>query len=234
MPEIMVIAAHPDDEVLGCGGIIARSVRMDEQNVHIVYMSYGLTSRTDNDKLLDFEKEKVKEKSRSAMSVLMGIPKVETKKYMRFFDYPDNKFDTVPLLTIVKSIEEIIEEIKPDCIFTHSQKDLNIDHCITNRAVITATRPMQGKHRVAAIYMFPIPSSTEWTFSAFGSFSPNVFMDVGLFTELKVNALKCYDTEIRDFPHPRSTELVQLMACNMGSIVGMSSAEGFELLRCLI
>jgi LmbE family N-acetylglucosaminyl deacetylase len=234
MADILIISAHPDDEVLGCGGVIARSIRIDNQDVYIAYLSYGAMARRPGEDMDDLEKEKIKDRSRAAISVLMGVSKSDIKKHLRFVDFPDNQFDTVPFINIVRLIEELIDELQPDCIFTHSQKDLNIDHVITHRAVLTATRPMKDKHRVSAIYTFPIPSSTEWAFSSFGSFSPNVFFDIATFTELKIRALKCYDTEVRAFPHPRSVELIQVMACFMGSSVGMGSAEGFEVVRCLI
>ena len=234
MADILIVCAHPDDEVLGCGGVIARSVRVDNQDVYIAYLSYGVMARRPDEIMDDFEKEKIKDRSRVAMSVLMGESKSDVKKLLRFKDFPDNQFDTVPFINIVRSIEEIIDELKPTCIFTHSQKDLNNDHVLTHRAVLTATRPMKDKHRVSAIYTFPIPSSTEWAFSSFGSFSPNVFFDIAIFMELKIRALECYDTEVREFPHPRSLEFIEVMGRYMGSVVGMESAEGFEIVRYLI
>ena len=234
MSNILIVAAHPDDEILGCGGMMARITRSDSQRVSIGYLSLGMTSRQDTDALAEFEKEKVKDRSRNAMEALTGMPKQEMRKHLKFANFPDNKFDTVPLLDIVKQIEKWIQEIKPDVIFTHSQKDLNIDHCITHRAVLTATRPIKGNHSVNTIYSFSIPSSTEWTFGSFGVFTPNVFIDITGMTAAKVKALQCYDTEIRQFPHPRSEEYMHFQAFYMGSIVGMDEAEGYEMVRGFI
>lgn len=234
MSNVLVICAHPDDEILGCGSMMARITRIDGQKISIGYLSYGITSRQTNDNLAEFEKEKVKDRARNAIETLTGIPKHELKKHLKFANFPDNKFDTVPLLDIVKQIETWIQEIKPDVIFTHSQKDLNIDHCLTHRAVLTATRPIKGNHMVNTIYSFSIPSSTEWTFGAHGMFTPNIFLEITGMTEIKIKALQCYDTEIRQFPHPRSKEYLHFQAFYIGSIIGVDEAEGYEMVRALI
>jgi LmbE family N-acetylglucosaminyl deacetylase len=232
--KILVVCAHPDDEILGCGGMMARITRIDKQKLFIGYLSHGLTSRGDIEDLGEIEKERVREKSRKAIEVITGFHKSEVRKIVRFENYPDNMFDKAPLLKIIKTVENWIDEIRPDIIFTHSNKDLNIDHRITHDAVLTATRPIHGKHIVKTIYAFQIPSSTEWAFGTHGKFNPNIFLNIAGFVEIKATALKCYDTEIREFPHPRSELAIQFKAHVAGSIVGVAEAEEFELIRGFI
>jgi LmbE family N-acetylglucosaminyl deacetylase len=152
-------------------------------------------------------------------------------KEVTFYDLPDNRFDTLPLLEVVKIVEDLIEMIKPQVIYTHHPGDLNIDHVVTHRAVITASRP-QGGVPVKAIYAFEVPSSTEWTFGqTLPPFRPNVFVDISETVERKVKAMSMYETEIRSFPHPRSPEALRVIARRWGSVVGYQAAEAFELIR---
>ncbi len=153
--KLLVIVAHPDDEVLGCGGTIAR-LASEGQEVYCLILGEGITSRYDQrDTVVEDGLKQLKLEAEQAAKIL-GIKKAFFK------NYPDNRFDTIPLLTIVKAIEEIKREIEPDIIYTHHQGDLNIDHQITFKAVLTACRPMKGQ-TVKEIYSFEVPSSTEWS-----------------------------------------------------------------------
>lgn len=221
---ILVIAAHPDDEVLGCGGTIAR-LSKEGHEVDIAILGEGATSRYHCRETTDTsEVERLHQNCHRSASVL-GVTDVS------IFDLPDNRFDHVPLLDVIKNVEEIIQRIQPQAIYTHHGGDLNIDHVITHRAVITAARPMT-ENFVKDVYAFEIPSSTEWSFQQFGSvFLPNVFMDITHTMESKLKALGAYDTEIRNFPHPRSTEGIEALAKTRGSMVGVRYAEAFELIR---
>ena len=146
---------------------------------------------------------------------------------------PDNRLDTVPLLDIVKIIEESVERIKPEVIYTHLGGDLNIDHTVIHRAVLTATRPTTGQP-VREIYAFEVPSSTEWAFQRIEpSFRPNVFVDVTRTLEAKIAAMECYESEARKFPHPRSPEALRALAMRWGSVAGCAAAEAFELVRSI-
>jgi LmbE family N-acetylglucosaminyl deacetylase len=128
-------------------------------------------------------------------------------------------------------IEALLERLQPDTIYTHHGGDLNIDHQVVHRAVMTATRPMVGQP-VKEIYAFEIPSSTEWSFGQFHPiFSPNVFVNIGDTMKTKIEAMKCYKTEIRPAPHPRSPEALQTIAARWGSVCGMNYAEAFVLIR---
>ncbi len=224
LKKILIIVAHPDDEILGCGGTIARLNKEGYESYSII-LGEGITSR---DNTRDRAKNKSKiinlKEQANRTNELLGIKKVF------FFDLPDNRFDTVPFLDIVKVIERIKNNVKPEIIFTHYEKDINIDHQITYRAVITATRPLE-KETVKEIYSFEIPSSTEWSYPL--SFSPNVFYDISETIDIKLRALEEYKTELREYPHPRSLEGVKLIAKNWGMKVGLECAEAFKCVRMI-
>jgi LmbE family N-acetylglucosaminyl deacetylase len=144
---------------------------------------------------------------------------------------PDNRLDTVPLLEVVKLVEDMVDRITPEVIYTHHSGDLNVDHGIIHRAVLTATRPVAGQ-TVREIYAFEVPSSTEWAFQRLEpSFRPNVFVDITRTIDAKIAAIECYKTETREFPHPRSPEALRALATRWGSVVGCAAAEAFELVR---
>jgi len=223
MKTTLVIAAHPDDEVLGCGGMISHKSFVEKYSPRICFLSDGVGSRA------DWSLEKKRKKKEQAISALKTLG---VKKYHIFYQdiYPDNQFDTHPLLSIIKSIEKILLEVQPDVIYTHSRHDLNIDHRITHQAVLTATRPWSSS--VEEIYSFEVPSSTEWNFPT--KFSPNVFYtlsrdDIGR----KQKALKEYKYELCDYPHPRSKKGVMINAQNWGMKSGTDYAEAFELVRMI-
>jgi LmbE family N-acetylglucosaminyl deacetylase len=222
---ILIVAAHPDDEVLGCGATIPKLSRTSD--VFIVFLGEGLVARYRNrEEINQAELDAHRDKS-IRVAELLGAEEPF------YFSFPDNSFDAVPLIEIVKQVEEVVAEVKPDVIYTHHPGDLNIDHHITFRAVLTATRPVEG-FVVKEIYSFEVPSSTEWSFQRLGgTFSPNVFVDVSNTIDLKVEALRIYDTEIRSFPHPRSAEALRAIAARWGSVVGLQFAEAFELVRSI-
>ena len=220
--KILIVAAHPDDEVLGCGGTVARLIK-EGYDAYTLILGEGITSR---DKSRNREKrlhdiKKLKDQIYKANKIL-GIKKVFT------FDLPDNRFDSVDFLDIVKIIEEIKNKLKPEIIFTHSKSDLNIDHRITHKAVITATRPMKGE-TVKSIYAFEVLSFTEWNYPL--SFSPNVYFNIEDTLGLKLKAMSEYKNELREYPHPRSLEGIKIKAKQRGMEAGFSYAEAFELIR---
>ena len=185
----------------------------------------GITSRDKKRERAKREKEirELKEQIHKANRII-GVKKVF------IYDFPDNRFDTVPLLDIVKVIENIKDKVKPDIIFTHYEKDLNIDHKITYQAVITATRPLPDE-TVKEIYSFEILSSTEWGYPL--NFSPNVFFDIAETIDLKLKAMAKYKTELREFPHPRSLESIRLNAQLWGMKAGLKYAEAFKVVRMI-
>jgi len=224
MNKILIISAHPDDEVLGCGGTVAR-LNKEGHTIYTLILGEGVTSRDDLRDIKKREKNilELKGEAKKANAIL-GV------KEVFFRNFPDNRFDTVPFLDIVKVIEKIKNNIKPDIIFTHYEKDLNIDHQITYKAVITAARPIKGE-TVKEIYSFEIPSSTEWSFPL--SFSPNVFYDISETIETKLKALEEYKSELKEYPHPRSLEGIELIAKNWGMKVGLNYAEAYKTVRII-
>ena len=223
--KVLIVAAHPDDEVTGCGGTIVNHVQSGDE-VYLIILGEGLIARFDdrekglNSKELEELKSYLHEASR-----ILGIKRTFT------FDFPDNRFDTVPLLDIIKVIEKVKAEIKPEIIYTHHQGDLNIDHRITFNAVLTACRPLKDE-TVRRILSFEALSSTEWAAPTSQSyFMPNVFIDISDSLSTKIEALKAYKSEIRDYPHPRSVVALEATANRWGIYAGLEYAEAFMLLR---
>lgn len=224
---ILIIAAHPDDEILGCGGTMARLAE-EGNEVHILIMAEGLTSR-DNTRDRESRKNELSELSLTAKNAgdIVGAKSVE------LMDFPDNRMDGVDRLDVIKVIERKVEEIQPSVIFTHFANDLNIDHRITNDAVITACRPMPGQI-VKEIYFFEVPSSTEWQVGG-RIFTPNYFISLteGQFLK-KRKALEVYKSEMREFPHSRSIEAVEALAKWRGATCGYPFAEAFIVGRKVV
>lgn len=219
---ILIIAAHPDDEVLGCGGTIAELSK--DNKVNVLILGEGITSRG---KTFD---------SRSELESLRGISKWANRLLgvheVMHQNFPDQMLDTIPFLDVVKEIELYMKldyNFDPDIIFTHSVNDLNLDHTIVARAVLTATRPMAEK-KLRAVYSFEIPSSTEWSFGQNEPFQPNVFFDISQTIDKKIEAMKIYSGEIRLSPHPRSEESIRALATYRGSTIGVPAAEVFKLI----
>ena len=220
----LIVAAHPDDEILGCGGTIKKLV--DEGcTIYTLILGEGITSRDKkrdrDERIVEIEalKKQVNEANR-----IIGV------KEVFLHDFPDNRFDTVALLDIVKVIENVKNKLQPDIIFTHYENDLNIDHQMTYKAVLTATRPMKGEC-VKELYSFEVLSSTEWNYPL--SFSPDVFFDISEHIECKKKAMQTYKSELNDFPHPRSLEGIDISAKRWGLKVGYKYAEAFKTVRVL-
>ena len=223
----LIIAAHPDDEVLGCGGSIAKWSRSGAE-VHILIMAEGATSR-------DKSRNRLKRKN-EILSLAQSADKaceILGAKSIKLLNFPDNRMDSVDLLDVIKDIESHIRKIKPEVIVTHHSGDLNIDHQVIHKAVITASRPQPG-HFVKRILSFEVPSSTEWnTHSSSVPFVPNYFEDITDTLKLKIQALEAYESEMREWPHSRSIKATKHLAKWRGASVGFKSAEAFILLRQL-
>lgn len=223
MNKILIIAAHPDDEILGVGATVVRYVKQGD-DVRCIILGEGQTSRWNNREEVSEEIVKELHKDTLKAAKIIGF----SKTY--FADFPDNRFDSINLLDIVKYIENIVNEYKPSVIYTHHGGDLNIDHQLTYKAVLTATRPI-NKCSVKEIYSFETLSSTEWDFSYNSMFKPNVFIDVVETFDKKIEAMKCYETELCEFPHPRSIKGLEVYANKWGSVVGKKYVEAFQLIR---
>jgi LmbE family N-acetylglucosaminyl deacetylase len=166
----------------------------------------------------------LQDRSRQAAE-LLGVRDLMT------FNLPDNRFDTLPLLDIVKMIEEILAKTSPQVVYTQHGGDLNIDHRIVYQATLTATRPTANSS-VNTVYAYEVPSSTEWAFHKFEPvFRANVLMDISDTLEIKLKAMQFYESETREFPHPRSLAAIKTIARRWGSVAGLNAAEAFELVR---
>lgn len=220
--KILIVAAHPDDEVLGCFGAVAKLIK-EGYEAYTLILGEGKTSR-DTTRVVATRKDEIKvlnsEIEKANKSI--GIKKVFIESF------PDNRFDSVDLLDIVKVVSQIKDELEPDIIFTHYEYDLNIDHRITYKAVITATRPMTTEI-VKEIYSFEILSSTEWNYPL--SFSPDTYFDISDTINLKKNAMNEYASELCQYPHPRSIEGIELNAKYHGMRIGKRYVEAFKSIR---
>lgn len=220
--KVLIVASHPDDEILGCAGTVARLIQQGSQ-VYTLILGEGVTSRGESRDVSASAKEieKLREDAKAANKVL-GV------KEVFFCGFPDNRFDTVAFIDIVKAIEKVKDNIKPYVVFTHYENDLNIDHQITFKAVLTATRPLVGES-AKELYSFEVISSTEYRYPV--SFSPDMFFDVSKTIGAKVEAMEKYKSELRNAPHPRSLEGIKLNAKTWGMKVGCEFAEAFKTIR---
>ena len=218
---ILVVAAHTDDEAMGCGGTIARHVAEGDK-VHLLFMTDGVGSR-------EVVAEEVTERLSAAQQAadILGVSSFIN------LNFPDNRMDSVALLDIVKEVETVISKIAPEIIYTHHIGDLNIDHQVTHKVVMTACRPQPG-FCVKTIYAFEVLSSTEWQTPGLISFVPNVFVDITDYLSTKIKSCNAYYEEMRNVPHSRSVENIELLAKHRGYTVGVNAAEAFVLLRSIL
>ncbi len=217
---VLVLAAHPDDEVLGCGGTMAR-LSAEGRRVVIAILGTGITSRQPLSEPGTAAKlEELKGHSQLAAERL-GVAEV------RHFDLPDNRFDSVDMLDVTKLIENLASELKPTTVFTQHGGDLNIDHQVTFRATMTAFRPLPGAV-VRELYAYEVASSSEWAFGQFApQFSPDTYVDISEYLPQKLHSLEAYTGEMRNYPHPRSIVAVEHQARDRGAHVGVEAAEAF-------
>jgi LmbE family N-acetylglucosaminyl deacetylase len=224
---ILVVAAHPDDELLGCGGTLARHCN-DGDKVETLILAEGVTSRDD---------EREKEQHRSELTDLhkaaYRAAEIIGAALPEFGGLPDNRMDQLDLLDVVKLIEKAISRHAPTIIYTHHGGDLNIDHRITHQAVMTACRPLPDSI-TEAIYCFETPSSTEWADASQPEFKPNHFVEITATLDVKLSALEAYNTEMRPFPHPRSPEAIAALAKWRGASCGVVAAEAFSVAQRII
>lgn len=226
MSRILVVAAHPDDEILGCGATVAK-LSSEGHSVHSLILGEGIAARFKSRSDASEKAFTALEKSANRAARALGVKKVTLTSF------PDNRFDSVALLDIVKTVEYHVQQFKPSVVYTHHASDLNVDHRITHQAVVTATRPLEGQS-VKALYAFETASATEWSFRRDGLvFRPNVFVDVSKSFSKKIKALNAYRSEMRPFPHPRSAKALEAAARKWGSVSHVPLAEAFELIRSI-
>ena len=215
---VVVVAAHPDDELLGAGGTIARHIQAGDE-AHAVVVADGAGSRYPGELAATLEKQALR------AAEIIGFASV------RFLALPDQRLDGVPLIELTQRLEAVLGEFRPAVVYTHFPEDVNVDHGLVARAAWTACRPyrLQGLRRFA---VFETPSSTEWAWPLDGTtLQPNLFVDVTSTLQMKIAAMECYETELRPYPHPRSSRALRERAAFWGSHVGRLAAEPFRVLR---
>ena len=228
--KILVVVAHPDDELLGLGGTMNRLINEHQCCIRVIILGEGITSRADQrNKKKWIEELKIHKKNIESARKIIGFDSV------KIHDFPDNRFDSVDLLDIIKVIEKEKQLFNPDIIFTHHGGDVNIDHQRTFEAVTTAIRPMKQEN-VKMLITFETPSGTEWIASSEPrKFVPNLFVEI--FKEnldAKIKGMQSYEFEKRTYPHPRSPEALTILAKQRGIIVGKKYAEAFCIIRSLM
>jgi LmbE family N-acetylglucosaminyl deacetylase len=214
-----VVVAHPDDEVLACGGAMAKLAARGVP-VHVLILATGLAARGTPDQAA---LETLRGHASAAVTGVLGCASIS------FADFPDNRMDSVPLLDVVKRVEAFVEETGADTVFTHHPGDVNVDHGVTAHAVLTATRPLPGS-RIRRVWAGEVISSSEWGFPE-RRFTPNAWIDISDTLEAKIAAMAAYVGELRSFPHPRSLEALRALGVLRGSEIGVAAAEAYQVLR---
>lgn len=226
MKNVLVIAAHPDDEVLGMGGTIAKLVKKGCV-VDVLIVTDGSSSQYRNSDHLAEIIEAKKLETRNCANVLGA-------RDIYYGGLPDMKLDCTPHIDINQSIERVIDKVQPDTVFTHFWGDVNMDHQNVYKSTLVTVRPVLGQV-VRNLYCYRVPSSTEWTPNKEDTmFMPNYFVDIEQYAEQKYKAFACYSTELRDYPHPRSVQYLRESDKAAGLRVGMLAAEEFVMLRNLV
>ena len=225
--KIMIVVAHPDDELLGLGGTMNKLINEYSVQTHLIILGEGITSRSDSRDVCLWENE-------------LQIHKINIKKAQEIIgyhslsvhDFPDNRFDAVNLLDIIKVVEAEKKNFNPDVIFTHHGGDLNLDHQKTFEAVVTSCRPMASEN-VKTIVTFETPSGTEWSASSDPRrFIPNLYFKISEQNlAAKIKGMESYEFESRAYPHPRSPEALKITAQKNGINIGVPLAEAFCLIR---
>ena len=220
---VLVIAAHPDDEIIGVGGTLAKHVQAGDE-VTAVILGDGKTARKPTYEEADAGLMEMSHSETDRAANVLGF------KAVHRHDLPDNRFDSMALLDVVKVVESYIDKVQPEVVYTHFGGDINIDHGVTFRAVMTATRLLPGC-KVRWVFAYETLSSTEWNYEEGTAFRPNYFVDITDQLELKIESMAHYQSELREFPHPRSLEAIRHNAKVWGARSGFQAAEAFMIVR---
>ncbi|MFC6752619.1 PIG-L deacetylase family protein [Halorubrum tibetense] len=212
---VLVIGAHPDDEVLGAGGTIAKHANSGD-DVHILIVTEGTTHQYGDTELIEEKKKQAK-----LCADTLGASTVH------FGDLPDMKLDQIPHVEVNSVIEGVCCEVNPDIVYTHSRREVNLDHLAVHESTVVATRPGSG---VSTVLTYETPSSTDFATDIDG-FNPTLFTEIEEYLDVKTDAFNCYETEVREYPHPRSTESIRSIAKARGAASGCRAAEAFDILR---
>jgi LmbE family N-acetylglucosaminyl deacetylase len=212
---VLVVGAHPDDEVLGAGGTVAKHVAAGDE-VHVLIVTEGATQQYDDEDLVERKRRKA-----TACADRLGVTEVH------FGDLPDMRLDDLPHVEVNAVVEAVVDEVAPDVVYTHSRREVNRDHIEVHDSTLVATRPGAG---VSTVLAYETPSSSDWA-PATDGFEPDLFVDISDHLETKLDAFSAYEMEVRDYPHPRSEQALEAIAQTHGTASGVPAAEAFEVLR---
>ena len=224
--KVLVVAAHPDDEVLGCGGLIKKLTKSNKQ-VKVIFLAEGSSCRFPEK---DIQKDEVKKEIQHRENCAKKALKIINVNSSSFYNLKCGRLNTYPIIDLGKIVEDEIHKFKPSVIITHSNFDVHHDHLSTFQACLQATRPSGKDIKVDYLFSFEILSSTEWRYN--NCFEPNVFVNIEEEIKYKIMAIKEYDSELRKFPHPRSEDGINSLAKYRGMQSGFKFAESFKLVRC--
>ncbi len=215
---VLLVASHPDDEILGPGGTIARHVEEGDTVTILIVADHG-SARYEEEQI-----RQVRAAARAASEVL-GV------QDLRFGELADQRLDTLPIIEVTQRVEAVVHEVRPEVVYTHHRGDINRDHAVLHEATLTATRPYSAPF-VRRTLCYETPSATEWA-GPFPetAFLPNHFVDITPWLGTKLDAMACYPSELGTPPHPRSLEALEIHAANWGSVIGVAAAEAFWLVR---
>ena len=219
----LIVVAHRDDEILGCGGTIAKLIE-DKYKVYAISMTNGVSSRARS------SKKEIKQRYKNSLKASKVIGFNWLNKISG--DFPDNAMDSEPLLNIVKVIEKAKKITNPEIVITHYPEDLNIDHQIVSSATLTAFRPKTNQ-TCKKIISFEVPSSTDFAIYKKNFFKPNYFVDIQKFWSKKKLGLDAYKDEMLKYPNSRSVKGLKNLAHYRGNQVGLNMAEAFQILRII-
>jgi len=225
---ILIMAAHPDDEVLGMGSTILKRA-MSGHKIFVIFLATGVVARYSNP---DKQKAKIRQEITDLKSEAEKSAAILRIEKIYFLDFPDNRLDTIARMDITFKIKEIIDVVNPEIVYTHHCGDYNWDHRIAFDVTLMACRPNVGDNFPKKIYSYEVLSSTERSFqNNVNIFAPNVFENIKDTIDFKKQAMSCYKTESRKYPHPRSPEAIEYLARKRGGEVGLEFAEAFQLIR---
>ena len=210
---VLVIAAHPDDEVLGCGGTVALHALAGDSVTSVIvcegeslrYGSEGVGQREHTNR------------AAAALGVRDG----------RLIGFPDQRLDTLTLTEIITPLEGVVREIRPTIVYCQYGGDVNRDHQLLFKALLVATRPTETS--IEAVYAFDTASSTEWAHPR--TFVPDTWVDITATLPQKIAAMACYESELREYPHPRSLAALEHRARAFGNQQCLDAAEVFMTVR---
>lgn len=213
---VVVIAAHPDDELLGCGGTLARLADEGHQVTAII--------------ACEGESWRYGEEGVGQVSHIEKAAKILGIGEIRHFKLPDQRLETLPQTDIITPIEEVLREVKPGIVFVQYGGDVNSDHQMLFKAALVATRPTE--EFIELILAFDTASSTEWAYPR--SFVPDTWVDISPYLDRKLEAMACYESEVRDYPHPRSIKGLEYKARAYGNQCCLDAAEAFMTIRRIL